>query len=165
MFPLQVADTEIKGILDRVNDQKRRHETLKQIMQQSNQQRRDLKFAKFLRLRGAKVKQKAGLSGTAYEDTDYVGISQKFNTNYFQLQLIIKDIEGWKQVCEQTARRLDQMVDAWENMLDTHPNRQPELESKWRKWATTVREVYSFAFRDHVSVQCAEFDLASANQT
>ncbi|KAI9663449.1 MAG: hypothetical protein M1831_002458 [Alyxoria varia] len=162
MFSLQLADTEIKGILDRINDQKRRHETLKQIMQQSNQQRRDMKFAKFLRLRGAKVKQKAGLSGTAYEDTDYVGISQKFNTNYFQLQLIIKDIEGWKQVCEQTARRLNQMVDSWENMLDTHPNRQPELESKWRKWATTVREVYSIAFLDHAVAEYANFKAAQA---
>lgn len=150
---LDVAAREMKGISMRINEMKRRADLMDQVANRKRNQS-DVRGAgvikKFGRRTTEKLIQQVGLSDTV-EDKVYASVAEKFGSHFFQLQVVMRDVEMYTKDVGDSMERFNSIASAMEEHIDVSQTSYPELESKWRKFKMSIREIQNTALPDHVS--------------
>lgn len=149
---LDIAVREMMGASHRINEMKRRAELVEQVVNRRKRKESDVRtgLSKAFGRRTEKLRQQVGLS-ELYEDKEYNLLSDQFGTHFMQLQLVVRDFEQHTRDLQQFADKFNEIVVAIEGCIDVGPTSHPELESKWRKFRMSMREVSATALSDHVS--------------
>lgn len=149
---LRAANLEIRKVSSRINESKKRAELLEQIV--STRGRKDVDLSKGITKafgrRKEKLRQQVGVS-EAFLDDEYRAIAQKFNGHLVQIEVVMKDYERYKSDATEFIKRYNQLVEVIEEIIDIKESPNPEIESKWRRFATTIRELTAIAFADHMA--------------
>jgi len=148
---LSFAADEIKRVNERINEMKRRHEIVDQL---SSRKRKDSEPNKMpirlLHRKAEKFKQQVGLFSAA-EDQEYEAVAQKFGGHFFQLQIVMRDIEKYLEDATHTVDQYKRFVDSLQDMMDVETRTDyTQTFSTWSKYAQNVREISDIALPDHV---------------
>ena len=153
---LDIASREMKGISMRINDMKRRADILEQVTQPRKRKESDVRIglSKAFGRRTEKLRQQVGLSDMV-EDKAYTAVSEKFGSHFFQLQVVMRDVEMYTNDVQMFMNRFCDFALAMEAHIDVAQSSYPEVESKWRKFRQSTREMSMTALTDHVSSHTA----------
>lgn len=144
----------LEGVTDisvRINEMKKRAELVEQVINRKRKES-DVRagLSKAFGRRTEKLKQQVGLSDM-FEDKNYDTLAQRFGDSFFQLQVVMRDVETYTREMQDAMNRFNEFVSAIEGYIDVAQSRYPELESKWRRYKVAVCDVMSAALPDHVS--------------
>ncbi|KAJ9645311.1 hypothetical protein H2199_003317 [Coniosporium tulheliwenetii] len=148
---LETALRELRSICNRINETKKRAELVDQVVNRKRNQsdaRLPSGLAKVIGRRTERLKQQVGLTESV-DDQDYDAIAQKFGGHFFQLQIVMRDVEKYMEDVQQYVDRCNSFILAIEGFIDVRPGTFPELESKWRRYAMAVREITTIALPEH----------------
>lgn len=152
---LDIAAREMKGISHRINEMKKRADLLEQVSNSSNRKRKDsearIGFPKAFGRRTEKLRQQVGLSDMV-EDKAYTAIREKFGTHFFQIQVVMRDVEMYTNDIQVFMNRFCDFASAMEAHIEVSQTSYPEVESKWRKFRMSTRDLAKTALTEHVSV-------------
>lgn len=149
---LEIAVREMKSASSRINEMKKRVELVEQFVTGRKHKESDVRtgLSKAFGRRTEKLRQQVGLS-ELFEDKEYSKLCERFPTHFVQLQLAMREIEGYNRDVQQYMDTFNEFVMAIEGYIDVGPTSHPEQESKWRKFRMSMREVSTTALSDHVS--------------
>lgn len=149
---LDIAVRESKGISMRINEMKRRADIMEQVTSNRKRKESDVRIglAKAFGRRTEKLRQQVGLSDMV-EDKAYSAVYDKFGSCFFQLQVVMRDVEMYTNDVQIFMNRFCEFVLAMEAHIDVSQTSYPEVESKWRKFRMSTREMSMTALTDHVS--------------
>ncbi|KAL8810489.1 MAG: hypothetical protein Q9223_004898 [Gallowayella weberi] len=149
---LDIASREMKGISMRINEMKKRADLMEQMTNNRKRKESDVRigFSKAFGRRTEKLRQQVGLSDMV-EDKEYNAVSDRFGDHYFQLQVVMRDVEMYTNNVQVWMNRFSDFVMAIENHIDVGQTNYPEVESKWRKFRMSTREMSMTALTDHVN--------------
>jgi hypothetical protein len=148
---IKQALEQIKDAAGRINDLKRRAELVEEAMSKRRESDSKMKVGKLLNRRTEKLKQQVGLSNLA-EDQDYESVAQKFGGHFFQLQVVMRDVDKYLEDSQIYIDRFNSYVSAIiQNIQTDGQERYPEKESNWLRFATTLQEICDIALPNHVS--------------
>ena len=149
---LDIAAREMVGVSVRINEMKRRADLMEQVV--SSRKRKESEgrrgLPKAFGRRTEKLKQQVGLSDMV-EDKEYNQVSEKFGSHFFQLQVVMRDVEMYTSEVQSFTNHFNDFIIAIEGYMDVGQTSHPEIESKWRKFRQTMREISMTALSDHVS--------------
>ena len=150
---LDIAVREIKGISMRINEMKRRADIMEQVTSNRKRKESDVRIglSKAFGRRTEKLRQQVGLSDMV-EDKAYTAVYDKFGSCFFQLQVVMRDVEMYTNDVQIFMNRFCEFVMAMEAHIDVGQTTYPEVESKWRKFRMSTREMSMTALTDHVSL-------------
>ena len=152
---LDTAAREIVGMSRRINEAKKRADLVEQVNGASRKKGKDesrgLGFPKGFGRQREKLKQQVGLSDVV-QDREYNAISDKFGSHFFQLQVVMRDVEMYVVDVQTWVNKFNDVVLAIEAYMDVGQTTYPEVESKWRRFRLSVREIQMTALTDHVSL-------------
>ena len=100
--------------------------------------------------RTEKLKQHVGISEMV-EDKVYNDLKDRYIENYGQLVVVGSDMRKYKVTVTKWVERLGDFAAAADGWVDVHHSPWPELESKLRQFAMTVREVATHALPGHLT--------------
>ena len=148
---LDIASRETKGISMRINELKKRADLMEQMAKNRKRKESDVRIglSKAFGRRTEKLRQQVGLSDVV-EDKEYNAVSEKFGSHFFQLQVVMRDVEMYTNDVQTFMNRFSDFIVAIENHIDVGQTSYPEVESKWRKFRMTTREMSVTALTDHV---------------
>lgn len=146
-----------KGVLDisdRINQAKKRQETLRAATSEGKKEKkkgfRGMGIVKALTSKTDQVKQQAGVANL-WVDKEYDKVAQKFGGNFFQIQIIINDVENYRDLLTANVLQLSILTLSFVTMLDKNgPSSNPEIESAWRRNAMAFLELRNVLLEDHV---------------
>ncbi|KAL8971900.1 MAG: hypothetical protein Q9183_000826 [Haloplaca sp. 2 TL-2023] len=149
---LDIASREMKGISIRINESKRRAEVIEQLSNKRHRKESDVRIglSKAFGRRTEKLRQQVGLSEMV-EDKTYNAVSEKFGSHFFQLQVVMRDMEMYTNEVQIWMNRFSDFIVAMEVHIDVAQSSYPEVESKWRKFRMSTREMSMTALTDHVN--------------
>ncbi|KAL8928257.1 MAG: hypothetical protein Q9208_001967 [Pyrenodesmia sp. 3 TL-2023] len=149
---LDIASREMKGISMRINEMKKRADLMEQMTNNRKRKESDVRvgLSKAFGRRTEKLRQQVGLSDMV-EDKEYNAVSEKFGSHFFQLQVVMRDVEMYTNDVQMWMNRFSDFVMAIENHIDVAQTSYPEVESKWRKFRMSTREMSMTALTDHVN--------------
>jgi len=160
---LAIAMKQMTDISIRINESKKRAELLDQAVNRPNK-KKDFDVSSGLSRafgrRSEKLRQQVGMAD-AVEDFEYRAIAEKFGGQLFQLQVVMRDMEMYKKSVEEFIRQYSRIIEVIETMIELGPSTAPKTESKWRKFAMTIREMSAIIYVDHVSIGFAMFWLCT----
>lgn len=159
---LDVAAREMKGISMRINEMKKRADLMEQVANHRKRKESDVRLglSKAFGRRTEKLRQQVGLSDLV-EDKAYAAVSEKFGSHFFQLQVVMRDVEMYTTDVQHFMTRFTDFILAIEAHIDVGQTSYPEVESKWRKFRMSTREMSMTALTDHVSRDPARFGLGN----
>jgi hypothetical protein len=96
-----------------------------------------------------KLRQHVGIS-EMIEDKVYNDLKDRYIENYGQLVVVGSDIRKYKASVTKWVEHLSDFAAAADGWVDVHHSPWPELESKLRQFAMTVREVAAHALPEHL---------------
>lgn len=145
------ASQEVRKVSTRINDMKKRADVVGQIVSRKRNQS-DVRsgLSKAFGRRTEKLRQQVGLSDMV-EDKDYDSLAQRFGDGFFQLQVVMRDVEMYSRETQRAMDQLNDLVVAIDNMINVAQSSYPELESKWREFKVSVREIFTVTLPEHVS--------------
>lgn len=152
----QAKDT-ITKIAERIDVAKKRQETLRAATSEGKKQKskgggeRNVKsIVKALRWSKEKAKtlQEAAL---IFEDQDYNQVTQKFGGHFFQIQIVISDMDQYLEALTTSTVQLNSVMMGYITVSETGPSANAEMESTWRRWAMAHLDLQNKALEDHVS--------------
>lgn len=151
---LDFASREMKGITVRINEMKKRADLMEQMSNQRKRKESDVRIglSKAFGRRTEKLRQQVGLSDMV-EDKEYNAVSDRFGSHFFQLQVVMRDVEMYTNDVQIWMNRFSDFIMAIENHIDVGQTNYPEVESKWRKFRMSTREMSMTALTDHVSAR------------
>ncbi|KAH7062338.1 hypothetical protein B0J12DRAFT_234741 [Macrophomina phaseolina] len=148
---LKIAVEGMRGISTRINETKGRKEIVEKIVTRKRE-KSDAGITsavqKAFGRRAEKVKQQVGLSETV-DDPEYDAISQKFGGHFFQLQIVMRDVEKYLEDVDKMIHQNNALATELENWLDVSLPEHPEIESKWRQYMVIIREITAYALGSH----------------
>ncbi len=149
---LDIAVRESKGVSMRINEMKRRADIMEQVTSNRKRKESDVRIglSKAFGRRTEKLRQQVGLSDMV-EDKAYSAVYDKFGSCFFQLQVVMRDVEMYTNDVQIFMNRFCDFVLAMEAHIDVGQTSYPEVESKWRKFRMSTREMSMTALTDHVS--------------
>jgi hypothetical protein len=153
---IDMSHREIVGLLVRINDAKRRADLVDQVVNAApnTKKRKDyegrLLFPKAFGRNKEKLRQNVGLSDHV-QDKVYDEVAEKMGSHYFQLQVVMRDVDMYTRDTETFVGKFNNFVLAIEEYMDVGQTTYPEVESKWRRFRLAVREIQLTALSDHVS--------------
>jgi hypothetical protein len=100
--------------------------------------------------RTEKLKQHVGIS-EMIEDKVYNDLKDRYIENYGQLVVVGSDVRKYKTSVAKWVERLSDFAAAADGWVDVHHSPWPDLESKLRQFAMTVREVATHALPGHLT--------------
>ena len=161
---LDVAAREMKGISMRINEMKRRADIMEQVTNNRKRKESDVRvgLSKAFGRRTEKLRQQVGLSDMV-EDIQYSAISEKFGSHFFQLQVVMRDVEMYTNDVQNFMKRFGDFATAIEEHIDVQQTSYPEMESKWRKFRMSMTEMTVTALTDHVSQSKGSCGLLKAD--
>lgn len=152
----QARDAIIK-IAERIDVAKKRQETLRAATSEGKKQKgkgstdRNVKsIVKAFRWSKEKAKtlQEAAL---IFDDKDYNQVTQKFGGHFFQIQIVIADMEQYLQSLTESTVQLNSVMLGFITVSETGPSANAEMESTWRRWAMAHLDLQNKALEEHVS--------------
>ena len=150
---LDIAAREMVGVSMRINEMKKRADLMEQVAS-AGRKRKDYEgrigFPKAFGRRTEKLRQQVGLSDNV-EDREYNIVAEKFGLHFFQLQVVMRDVEMYTNDVQVFVNRFHEFICAIEGYIDVGQTSYPEVESKWRKFRMSMREILMTALTDHVS--------------
>lgn len=157
---LDVAVREMKGISMRINEMKKRADLMEQVTSTRKRKESDVRIglSKAFGRRTEKLRQQVGLSDMV-DDRAYTAVSEKFGSHFFQLQVVMRDVEMYTNDVQVFMGRFCDFALAMEAHIDVAQTSYPEVESKWRKFRMSTRDMSTAALTDHVSFSAQDFDL------
>lgn len=149
---LDIASREMKGISMRINEMKKRADIMEQVTNTRKRKESDVRIglSKAFGRRTEKLRQQVGLSDIV-EDPQYNAVSEKFGSHFFQLQVVMRDVEMYTNDVQGFMRKFLDFATAMEEHIDVAQTSYPETESKWRKFRMSMTEMTVTALSDHVS--------------
>lgn len=150
---IDAALKELTSISLRINEAKKRAELMDQVVNRKRKEsdgRLPSGLAKAFGRRTEKLKQQVGLTETV-DDQDYDAIAQKFGGHFFQLQIVMRDVEKYLEEVQLFADQCSAFFQSVETLIEVNSNSSPEIESKWLKYARIFREMITTALPEHVS--------------
>ena len=151
---LDCVAREMVGVSKRINDLKKRADLVGQVVG-ANKKRKEFEGRiglKGFSRRTEKFKQQVGLSDTV-QDAAYNKVSEQFGVHYFQVQVVLRDIEMYTTDVQTFVNRFNDFVLAIEAHIDVGHSSYPEVESKWRTFRLSMRDILTTALADHVSYE------------
>lgn len=149
---LDIAAREMKGMAKRIDEMKRRADLMEQVTNTRKRKESDVRIglSKAFGRRTEKLRQQVGISDMV-EDKAYSAVSEKFGSHFFQLQVVMRDVEMYTSDVQVFMNRFCDFALAMEAHIEVGQTSYPELESKWRKFRMSTREMSMTALTDHVS--------------
>lgn len=149
---LDIAAREMVGVSKRINEMKKRADIIEQVAS-GGRKRKDsdgrIGLTKAFGRRTEKLRQQVGLSDSI-QDREYNNVSEKFGLHFFQLQVVMRDAEMYTTDVGTFVNRFNDFVQAIDGYIDVGQSTYPEVESKWRKFRVSMREILVTALTDHV---------------
>ena len=148
---LDTVAREMVGVSKRINDMKKRADLVGQVAGASKK-RKDFEGRVGLKAfsrRTEKFKQQVGLSDHV-QDEAYDNVAEKFGMHFFQVQVVMRDIEMYTNDVQTYVSRFNDFLLAIEAHMDVAQSTYHEVESKWRKFRMSMREVQTTALPEHV---------------
>ncbi|OCK75767.1 hypothetical protein K432DRAFT_408736 [Lepidopterella palustris CBS 459.81] len=140
---------EFRALSSRINESQKRAELVDKLINRKDEGSGVLlPFTKVLGRRTDKLKQQMGMAETV-DDQGYDAVAQKFGGHFFQLQIVMRDVEKY---IEDTQKYVDQQysqVLAMVGVLDVGQTSHPEIESQWRKYAQVMQDISMIALPEH----------------
>ena len=137
------------SMLTRINEAKKRAELVDQIV---NRKRKDSDvrsgIAKAFGRRTEKLKERVGIA-EAFQDPEFDQLAHKLGGHYIRLQICMRDVQDYVNRIERAMDQISNYTNAFDLFTDVSMSSGSELESKWRKYGQTVRELTSSAFTEH----------------
>ena len=155
---IEAAHKEVLEITMRINLEKKKQETLLAATKEGKKKQKGAGllevrlgkgFVKAFGRKTDKIKAQAGISDI-FDDPDYNYQSQRFGGHFFQLQIILRDIENYLEKLSLFSIDLTGIVMGFMGMLESTAS-SPELESQWRRNAMAFIELQNKLFEEHVS--------------
>ena len=155
---IDTAAREMVGVSVRINEAKKRADLVEQVNNSSLQNNKPKKketegrlaFPKAFGRRTEKLKQQVGVSDTV-QDKKYDAIADKFGSHFFQLQVVMRDVEMYVMDSQNWVNKFNEFVVGFEAYLDVGQTTNPEIESKWRRFRLSMREIQITALTDHIN--------------
>ncbi|KAF2474508.1 uncharacterized protein BDR25DRAFT_331960 [Lindgomyces ingoldianus] len=155
---IKAAREELIQISVRINQAKKRQETLREATNEGKKQkskgfldnRIGKNFVKALTSKADRVKQQAG-AAEIFDDPEYNYLAQRFGGHFFQLQIVLRDVEKYLEDISSYMVNINCIVLGFIGMLDSAPSSSPEIESAWRRQAMALFELQTVALEDHKS--------------
>ncbi|KAJ6145522.1 hypothetical protein N7470_009417 [Penicillium chermesinum] len=146
------ASQEVRKVSTRINDMKKRADVVGQIVSRKRNQS-DVRsgLSKAFGRRTEKLRQQVGMSDMV-EDKEYDSLSQRFSDGFFQLQVVMRDVEMYTRETQRAMDQLNDFVVAIDNMINVAQSNYPELESKWREFKVSMREIFTVVLPEHLEV-------------
>jgi dynamin-binding protein len=150
---IEVAAREMTGVSHRINELKKRVDLVEKVINRKRKES-DVRagISKAFGRRTERLRQQVGLSEMK-EDRTYDELSTKFGTHFFQLQVVMRDVEMYTTEVTEFVEKFNGYIQSVEEFIDVNQTNYPEAESKWRKFAMSMREMGARALTEHVSYQ------------
>jgi hypothetical protein len=149
---LSSALEEVVNISVRINEMKKRVDLVGQVVgRKRNQSDVRAGLSKAFGRRTEKLRQQVGLSDM-YEDREYDALAEKFAERFIQLQLVVRDVQDYVESTKRWMIQFNELASAIEGYLDVHQSPYLELDSKWRRFTMSVRDITTNALAEHVSI-------------
>ncbi|KAK7527630.1 uncharacterized protein IWZ02DRAFT_487451 [Phyllosticta citriasiana] len=152
---LKAASDGMRSMSARINETKGRKEIVEKIVTRKREKSDGGSMAFSLKAFGRrteKIKQQVGLA-EAVDDPEYDAISQKFGGHFFQLQIVMRDVEKYLEDLQKLVDQNNVVASELEGWLDISFPLHVEIESKWRQYVMAIREITAhglIAHRDEV---------------
>ncbi|KAL1595839.1 hypothetical protein SLS60_009529 [Paraconiothyrium brasiliense] len=152
----QAKDSIIK-IAERIDVAKKRQETLRAATSEGKKQKgkgsadRNVKsIVKALRWSKEKAKtlQEAAL---IFEDSEYNLVTQKFGGHFFQIQIVIADMDQYLASLTESTVSLNAVMLGFITVSETGPSANAEMESTWRRWAMAHLDLQNKVLDEHIN--------------
>ncbi|KAI9772334.1 MAG: hypothetical protein M1840_001083 [Geoglossum simile] len=149
---IEVAVREMTGVSHRINELKKRVDLVEKVIGRKRKES-DVRagISKAFGRRTEKLRQQVGLSEVK-EDRTYDDLSTKFGAHFLQLQVVMRDVEMYTTDVTEFVDKFNGYIQAAEEFIDVSQTPHPEVESKWRKFAQSMREMGARALADHKAV-------------
>jgi hypothetical protein len=161
------AKKELLNASVRINETKKRAELVDSVVNRKRKEsdgRMPTGISKAFGRRTEKLKVSVGLT-EHFEDPDYDIVAQKFGGHFFQLQIVMRDVEKYMDDVQSYVDQCNSQVAAIIEFLDVdqtgqmRPSRDlrimsddyTEIESRWRKYGQTMLELTTIALPEHAS--------------
>jgi len=149
---LRNAFEDMTNAIHRINEAKRRAELVDQAM---NRKRKEpdskMRVGKLLNRRAERLKQTVGFT-TSADDQSYEAIAQKFGGHFFQLQIVMRDIEKYQEDLQESISWLTSFTRSLVQFCQVESHeRFPEYESSWIRFGQAMTEVFEIALSDHIN--------------
>ncbi|GFF70517.1 hypothetical protein IFM60648_03193 [Aspergillus lentulus] len=143
---------EVTNISVRINEMKKRAELVGQVVGRKRKES-DVRtgLSKAFGRRTEKLRQQVGLSDM-FEDKQYDALSQRFGDSFFQLQVVMRDVEMYTREVQSSLDRFSEFVAAIEGFVDVAQSGYLDVESRWRDLKMAVREIMATALPEHLAV-------------
>lgn len=145
---------EIKCISQRINESKKRAELFQTANNVNFRKRKEsdvrITFPRAFGRKTEKLRQQVGLSDMV-EDKQYAAVHTKFGTHFFQIQVVMRDVEMYVNDVQRFTNSFCEFALAMEAHVDVAQTSYPEVESKWRKFRMSMSELATIALADHVA--------------
>lgn len=143
---------EVTNISVRINEMKKRADLVGQVVgRKRNQSDVRAGLSKAFGRRSDKLRQQVGNVADMFEDKEYNSLSQRFGDSYFQMQVVMRDVESYTQEAQGSMNRFNEFVLAIESYVDVAQSSWPDLEQRWRQLKTVLHDIMTVALPEHVS--------------
>ena len=149
---LDSAHKELRAMSVRINESKKRAELLDQVVNRKRKEsdgRLPAGLTKAFGRRTEKFKQQVGLSDSV-DDQEYDAVAQKFGGHFFQLQIVMRDVEKYMDDVQSYIDQCNNQVAGLIEYLDVGQTPSLEIECQWRKYGQIMQELTAVALPEHV---------------
>ncbi|CAG7919921.1 unnamed protein product [Penicillium olsonii] len=143
---------EVTNVSHRINESKKRADLVGQaVSRKRNQSDVRAGLSKAFGRRTEKFRQQVGLSDL-FEDKTYDMLAQKLGDGYFQLQVVMRDVESYSSDVQLWVTQFSEYTDAMGDVTSMSPSPYPELETKWHRFKMTVQDVVTTELPEHLDI-------------
>jgi hypothetical protein len=154
---------EVTNVSHRINESKKRADLVGQAVgRKRNQSDVRAGLSKAFGRRTEKFRQQVGLSDL-FEDKTYDALAQKLGDGYFQLQVVMRDVESYSSDVQLWVTQFSEYTEAMDETMGMSPSSYPEVETKWHRFKMTVQDIVSTALPEHVSFVLCFYALCNTN--
>ncbi|KAF2710293.1 hypothetical protein K504DRAFT_454611 [Pleomassaria siparia CBS 279.74] len=156
---IQAARKEIVEINLRINQARNRQETLREATKEGKKQKnkgllekglgKNFFVKKPFASKSADRTKPQSSAAAAFSDDEYDFLSQKFGGHFFQIQVVIRDIEAYLDAMSEFMCNTNCLVITFIALMESAPSSHPEIESTWRRQAMAFFELQNVALEDH----------------
>ncbi|PWW73719.1 hypothetical protein C7212DRAFT_300506 [Tuber magnatum] len=146
---LEVAAKEMKFVADRINEMKKRKDMVERIVGRKRAET-DIRhgITKGFARRAEKLKQSVGLSEVVVDEV-YNRLFENYNMHFVQVQVIIRDIEIYTMDIQSHIEKFLEFTQTIKEFVDISHTQHPEIEAKWRKFDSAMKEMASTYLQEH----------------
>jgi hypothetical protein len=147
---LKIAVKDSIAMLTRINDAKKRADLVDSIVNGRRRKESDLRggLVKAFGRRTDRLKERVGLQ-EAFQDPDFDDLAHKFGGHFIRLQICMRDVQDYMNRTDKAVEIINNYASALELFTDVAPSSLPEIESKWRRYGQTIRDLNLVAFTEH----------------